>query len=245
MGGKMLKRCSKGFMLVLLAFCAAGAAHAQQMVVTTIAHDPFTEIAERVMQEAYRRLGLGLKVVAMPGMRAVQEANAGEFDGDLCRKEGLGASYPNLLAVPVVIAVAEVVAFGKDKNMRIDGWNSLRPYTIGYLRGIKVVEMSLPAGTRTEPVASYEQIFQKVQVGRTDLAVVARVSGMAALRSAGITDVYPLERPLVSVPLYHYLHVKHRHLLEPLTIALRQMEREGAIRAIQKQVEAEVRSEPK
>lgn len=229
------------FLATVLCLLCSGYAGAQQaMVVTTVAHEPIAAISERVMREAYRRLGRELTVVHLPGERALQAASAGEFDGDLGRLAGMDTLYPNLIRLDIGITYARFVAFGKDKTVHIDGWESLRPYSVGYLRGLKTVQTKLPADMRAEPVNTYEQLFEKLRLGRTDLVVASHFAGLSALRQIGAKNVYALEKPLEVVPLYHYLHVRHRPLVEPLTTILRQMEKEGALRDIQKQLEREI-----
>lgn len=221
-------------------------AHTQTIVVSTLAErSPVTETAEKVMSEAYRRIGMTMEVRPLPGERALRTANDGMVDGELYRGGDITQTFANLVKIPVVISTVDFVVFAKDKNLPVREWKDLAPLTVGYKRGIKAIETNLPAGTKAEPVDATEQAFKKLEVGRNDVVVAVRITGLVALNELGITNIAILERPLQSLQLFHYLHAKNQHLVEPLTMTLQQMEEEGFIENIKKEVEQATLSRPK
>ncbi|MDM4766200.1 transporter substrate-binding domain-containing protein [Pelomonas sp. SE-A7] len=201
---------------------------------TLLEQDPATTVAERVMREAYRRLGLELQVQAMPGERSLISANSGETDAELYRRAGIDRLYPQLLQVPVPLLTYEIVVFTKSRPFAIEGWESLRPYRLGYVKGIKIVE-EMTAGMKQEPVATMQQAFVKLDLGRTDLVLANRASGLAALHGLPINGVRVLSPPLATFPVFHYLNKRHEALLPRLTATLREMERERFIRQVQEE----------
>lgn len=212
--------------------------HAQTMVVSTLENkDPITEMAEKVMIEAYRRLGMTMEVREFPGERALQTANEGKVDGELYRKGDIAETFTHLIKIPVVISSADFVVFVKDKSISAYDWNALLPYRVGYKRGVKSVEMNLVKGTKSEPVSSTDQAFKKLDVGRNDVVISPKITGLVLLSQLGITGVTLLDPPLLSIQLFHYLHEKHKGLVPKLTATLQQMEKEGVIQNIHKQVE--------
>jgi polar amino acid transport system substrate-binding protein len=56
------------------------------------------------------------------------------------------------------------------------------------------------------------------------------------MKVLGLTGIIVLEPPLRQGKMFHYLHVKNQHLVEPLTAALQEMEKEGVIQQIQQHV---------
>lgn len=223
-------------LLTLLSPRWVGAQAAVIRASTLLEPDPATTVAERVMREAYRRLGLGLEVLSLPGERSLLSANSGEHDAELYRKAGIEQAYPNLLMVPVPLQTYEIVAFSKAvAPFVLKGWESLRPYRLGYVKGIKIIE-ERTAGMQTETVATMLQAFTKLELGRTDLVLANRVSGLATLRAHRFPGVSALAPPLASFPVFHYLHRRHRELLGPLTAVLREMERERFISRVQDDV---------
>lgn len=202
---------------------------------TLVGNDPATAIAEQVMREAYRRLGLNLIVHKLPGERTLVQANDGKMDGELYRKLGMEREYPNLVIVPVPLQTYEIVIFTRGTTFVVSGWESLRPYTLGFVRGIKIVQENTQ-GMRIEAVPTMPLAFEKMMMGRTDLVLGNRLSGMAAIKAMNLEGVTVLEPPLASFPVYHYLHKRHEALVPDLTRVLRQMQTDKTIERIQKSV---------
>ncbi len=205
---------------------------------TLLEQDPATQVAERVLREAYRQLGRELQVLGMPGERSLISANTGETDGELYRRAGIEQLYPNLLRVPVALVQYEIVVFSRRWNFKVQGWESLRPYRLGFVKGIKIIEENTK-GMQLEPVATLQQAFVKMELDRSDLVLSNRLSGLASLRQHGIQGVIQLQPPLASFPVFHYLHRRHEALLAPLTQALRELERSGFIRRASEEVAAQ------
>ncbi|MES2129794.1 MAG: transporter substrate-binding domain-containing protein [Pseudomonadota bacterium] len=231
----MLRRSMIGLALLSLLPSLAAAADKEMNVSTLVGVgvDPATNVAEKVLAEAYRRLGYTLVVHKLPGERTLVYANEGKMDGELYRKLGMDQQYPNLIIVPVPLLTYEIVIFTHGTSFVVNGWESLRPYTIGLVRGIKIVQENTQ-GMRTEAVPTMKQAFEKMLMGRTDVVVGNRSSGMAVVKSLKLDDVHVLEPALASFPVYHYLNKKHAALVPELTRVLRQMQAEKTIEKIQK-----------
>ncbi|WP_373888482.1 ABC transporter substrate-binding protein [Massilia genomosp. 1] len=214
---------------------AAAAAETRDMHVSTlVGNDPSASIAELVMAEAYRRIGRVLVVHKLPGERTLMMANEGRMDGELYRKVGMEREYPNLMIVPVPLLTYEIVIFTRGTEFTVNGWESLRPFSIGYVRGIKIVKENT-AGMKTEAVPTMEQAFQKLSMGRTDVVVGNRLSGLAAAETLKIDDVRALSPALASFPVYHYVNKHHAALVPALAAALQAMKADKTIEKLQKQ----------
>ena len=162
---------------------AEGVASDAGIRISTLAleSDPTSQLVAKVMLEAYRRLGMEIDIVSMPGERTLVSANAGETDGELYRRAGIEKSYPNLVMVPVPVASYEVVAFvPRHSVVAVSGWASLRALRIGFVKGIKVIEENT-LGMQVLSVASLQQAFAMLDKGRIDVVLSNRISGLAAL----------------------------------------------------------------
>lgn len=131
------------------------------------------------------------------------------------------------------------MVFTKGKAFRVEGWQSLLPYKVGYIRGVKTAEFNVVPGTKTVPVRNALELFRLLQTGITDVAIETRSSGVYAMQQLGLKGVNILEPPLTTIKSYHYLHVKNQYLVGPLTTVLQRMENEGVIRNIQLQFDQE------
>lgn len=206
---------------------------------TLIEKDPATKIAERIMEIAYRRLGMSMNVHYLPGERSLRSANNGEMDAELYRKLGMDRDYPNLVIVPVPLMTYEIVIFTNGTNFVVNGWESLRPYTIGFVKGIKIIEQNT-IGMKLESAPTVRQAFQKMLLGRSDIVVSNRISGQAVLDEIKQTDITVLTPPLATFPVFHYLNKKHAALVPALTEVLQKMQKDKTIEGIQNAVLAEM-----
>ncbi len=233
----------KKFLTVVLALgislAVISTSYAQTIVLSTI-EGSATPIAEKVMIEAYKRIGKTIEIKKFPAERSLQVANSGEVDGDLYRKKDINRTYPNLIVVPVPIVSVDIMVFAKGKKLAVKGWKSLLPYKVGYRIGIKVIENNLVKGTKAEAEPTLDQLFKKLEGGRHDVAVETKLSGLETISKLGLKDIIMLEPPLIKSPLFHCLNVKNKNLVGPLTAALKQMEKEGIIQDIQKRAEQQI-----
>ncbi|PXX45436.1 substrate-binding periplasmic protein [Undibacterium pigrum] len=205
---------------------------------TLIEKDPATSIAEKIMETAYRKLGINFNVHYLPGERSLRSSNNGEMDAELYRKLGMERDYPNLIIVPVPLMTYEIVIFTYGTNFVVTGWESLRPYTIGFVKGIKIIEQNT-LGMKLESAPTVRQAFQKMLLGRSDVVVANRISGQAALNELKQTDIGILMPPLATFPVFHYVNKKHEALVPALTAVLQKMQKDKVIENIQTSVMAE------
>jgi polar amino acid transport system substrate-binding protein len=205
---------------------------------TLFESDPATEVATRILTEAYAALGITLVVEAMPGERSLVSANTGATDGELYRKVNMDKLYPNLRMVPVPLMRYEIAAFCRCAPFAVNGWDSLKPYRIGFVKGIKIIEQNT-VGMQIESVGTLKQAFGKLELDRTDIVLSNRATGIAMLRSLGLNDVILLHPSLASFPVYHYVSRNHEELVPRLTEVLRQMTKSGRLEHIQREILSE------
>jgi polar amino acid transport system substrate-binding protein len=187
-------------------------------------------LSEKVLEHAYKRLNIKMSIVYLPAARTLWSANNGSVDGEVSRLAGLEKIYPNLLMVKMPITVISPCVYTKEgTSFTVNGWQSLKPYRIAYLRGVKFVENNLQ-GLSAEGVSTLEQAFMMLEHNRVDV-VIADVN-----QSINILPKYPdikmLSPAVDSFPVYHYLHKKHTDLVPKLEAVLQQMTDDKTIERI-------------
>lgn len=231
--------------VILWIFVAINSVHAQETLrFSTIAQNQSVELAKRVIREAYRSIGIDVEIQEFPMERALLKANEGSVDGELARVAGLDKTYPNLIMVPAPLATVTGSAFAKKSTFTLTGWNSLAPYNIGIVIGEKFVELGTQGMKRTA-VANKEQLFYMLDAGRVDFVVTETTDGLAVVRKTGIKGIHVLDPPLMTTPVFHYLHKKHQALVPKITVSLEQMKESGRLRALLEQFLAELKGEKK
>ena len=185
-----------------------------------------------ISQEAFRRLGLEIKLVSLPSERSLLAANQAEVDGEGLRVAGLDEQYANLVRVPERYVSISFVAFGKEGKQgqpAMDkGWDSLTPHRVAFINGWKMFEANATGARIVNKVDKPEQLFQMLASDRIDLALYTRADGVALVRRMGLGGIAPLAPVLKDVDLFLYLHKKHEALVPRLTQALRQMKADGS-----------------
>ncbi len=215
----------------------------QLLQLSKIEGSVLSKISEQVLVEAYQKLDMKIEFVSFPAKRGLMISNEGAVDGEVHRIKKVDYKYPNLIRVPTAINLAEVVVFTIENPFKVDGWQSLKPYKIGILRGIVVVEQ----GTRemdVEAFNSYDQVLMMLNFKRIDVGVLTRIGGLYYLSSLEFKDIEMLEPPILQHGLYHYLHVKHEALVPRINGVLKKMQASGRINEIRELYIQSLQSSP-
>ncbi len=220
-------------LLVLGALSAAAPAAAQPITVSTNNTPLDRKVLQHISQEAFRRVGADFKLVSLPSERSLVAANAGEVDGEGLRVAGLNEQYPNLLRVPERYVNISFVAFARDATIALDrGWDSLKPYRVGFITGWKMFEANAGGARIVQKVDTAEQLFQMLDQGRIDIALYTRADGVALARRMALPAIAPLAPTLRDVDLFLYLNKRHEATVPRLAQALREMKADGTYNRI-------------
>lgn len=222
--------------LLLLLLLPAPLAAQQPLVICTTLAPPLstpeqTGMLDAIVLEAFRRAGSAATLAVTPSERGLLNANSGAADGDINRIAGLSKSYPNLVQVPESNMRYEFMAFTKRPDLRIRGWESLKPLRVGYIIGWKIFEEHVQASSVTR-VATAEQLFSLLASGRVDVALCDRWGGAHSLRAFKVAGAAAQEPPLATRDMHLYLNVRHAELAPRLAAALRAMKADGSHAAI-------------
>ncbi|WP_096703113.1 hypothetical protein [Magnetospirillum sp. 15-1] len=217
--------------LVVLAWLATGRAGAAELhMISQIQGDHLSVRGFEVVREAYRRIGLQAVADIRPNERAIVSADSGDTDGDTMRMAGLEVRYPNLVRVPEPVLTFDTIAFTAGPKFKVSGWESLRPYNICVVRGFKIGERGTEGMSR-EVVSTNEASLRMVKAGHCQVAVLGEALWLL-IDELKLGPLRALDEPVEVTPLYHYVNVRHAHLVPRLAEALRAMRKEGVIDSI-------------
>ena len=232
--GKFMQRSLS--LLVLLMLCNSSQAQEEPTLVlndtnaapfTTAAEDGFLDI---IVGEAFHRAGLRLKLVRLPPERGLLNANDGLEDGDLTRIAGLEKKYPNLMRVPEKLMDWHFVAFARQQDIKHASWESVAQYSVGHIRGWKIIEQHLKQYPPKTPISIVEdeaQLFTMLDKGRIDIALYERWLGLALIQRLGIKNIHIVEPTLDEREMYIYLNKRHADKIPAIAAALRAIKAEG------------------
>jgi ABC-type amino acid transport substrate-binding protein len=229
---------------------AAGAASAQTVLrISRLDNVPDQFLGGEMLVEVYKRLGIVVQFVDLPAKRSLLESSEGRVDGEVQRILAVQDQYPTLVAVQPSFNFIEPAAFvrsGASTTLRVDGWPSLAPHSIGIVRGVGSSERGTKGMRAVEAVTTMENLMQSLEAGRFDVAVNDRFSGLLVLRRLGLDGkVQPVDPPLEHIPLYHFLHERHRELVPKVGQVIRDMQARGELDKLRRQVMEKMLAEAK
>ncbi len=189
-------------------------------------------INAKILQEAHANIGIPLNVEFYPALRALEQANSGETDGEVSRIGKINELYPNLVRVEPSYIEMVCSVFSKNEEFEVTGWDSLEPYSIGIFRG-HLYSKNGTEGMKVEEIETNEQIIQMLNFERIDVAVLIEVEGLNAMKVTNLANnIILLQPPILKIPLYLFLHKKNAYLIPQISAALVDMIESGRIQEI-------------
>jgi len=189
------------------------------------------DIIKAVNYEIFDRLGQKVIIKEdVPSKRSLMQVNHGQSDADGLRIVGLEKIYQNLVRVSEPYMNVQFVGFSKNKNIQLDGWESLKHHKIGYINGWMMVEKNIQNINFSKDymaVTKANQLFLMLDLDRIDIAIYQKMDGFISLKELGLTDIHLLEKPLVTIPLYLYVNKKHIQLVPQIANALKAIKKDG------------------
>jgi len=196
---------------------------------------PFTSPQKKggfdiLYQRLAERLGIAIEIQLLPAERALLNANAGIDDGDVCRVPGIANKYPDLIQVPEAIMPIKLIVFSKNFNLKVNGFDSLRPYRVGILIGRKLLEEKVNGVTSLTKFPTDQEIIDALENNQIDLGIIEKSQGMHLIQSHA--DIRALQPALFQDNCYLYLNRKHRQLIPKISAELKRMKQDGSLKKI-------------
>lgn len=186
-----------------------------------------TGFHDKIIHEAFARIGIDMEVIHLPAERALINANMGVEEGVYVRIAGMEKLYPNLIRVPEKITDYEFVAFSKKVNTATNRWEDLKPYDVGIITGWKILEKNIQNTKTLLKVDNPEILFDILDKERVDIIVYNRYDGYGVIKKLNLQGIKVLAPPLTVREMFLYLHVKHKELAPKMATALRSIKTDG------------------
>lgn len=190
---------------------------------------PDHRLLMRIVSEAYDRLQIPIEFIEFPGKRSLYEANAGYVDADLSRIKDVEKEFTSLRRVPTSIFWFEATAFSKNKELKINGWESLRDLRIGIMRGMVYAEKGVKGLPRVTIVDKPGHLFKMLESDRIDVAIFSDINGLALIKELRLSSIQALKPPLERIEAFHYVHKKHAALVPKLDAIFQEMKTSGQL----------------
>lgn len=150
---------------------------------------------DRILTEAFRRIGFKVEIVYTPTAQSLPDVNAGIMDGEIKRIAGMEIQFPNLRRISEPDMSMDFVAFSS-RPMAIAGWSSLRGLDVALydrLTGYAVLkDLGYASITHAEPPPAKRDMF--LYVRKKHEALMQRIAGsLRAMEPDGSYDAVKAE----------------------------------------------------
>lgn len=221
---------------VVFAWCAAASAQTT-LRIARIENIPDQFVGGEILKVVYSRLNIQLELVDLPAKRAIIDSSEGKLDGEVHRNIRVQEQYPTLIPVRPAINYIEPSVFSKKEHFEVNGWESIKEYNIGIVRGVGTSEDGTKGMAKVHLATTLEQLMTILAGDRIDVAVSDAFSGLAALKKLKLdADVHLLTPPLQKIEIYHYLHEKHRDLIPQVEKVIQEMQTSGELEQLRAQI---------
>lgn len=193
------------------------------------------KIAQAMANDLSRRLQVNLTVVNLPGQRSIEYLKSGKIDGDWSRVDGFSKVVPGLIKVSEPMATHPFLAYSLKHNLKINGWKSLKPLRVVYLRGWKIIERELSGfHDYLHPVDDASIALSLLTANRADVFIHVPyvIEPLLKTKEFKYSGIQALRPPLDYQNVHTYLLEKHQDLAERMARALKKMKRDGSYDAL-------------
>lgn len=191
------------------------------------------EIGRIILPQVYKKLGIAITITPLPGKRAQFQATSGQSDGEIMRIYSYGKENPTTYRVPTPYYRLETMVFiKKNSPIKIKRKEDLSHYSIVKVRGVKHTNNITTGLSNIADVNSTEQAMRLVDEGLVDIALTNTIDGLMALKKLGIDNVVPIDQPLATLDLFHYIHDDHKELIPLVDSMIKEMIANGEMALI-------------
>ncbi len=228
-------------LLVVFFFFFCSTTYSQESLrFVRIINTPDQMVGAEILKLAYKRLGIPIVIVEMPGKRALVESSEGRIDGEVHRIFRVGKDYPTLIRVPTPINYIEPTAFAKRMKFSVSGCADLKEHRIGIVRGVKHAEDCTQGMKNVHIVNNSRLLMQILHRERVDIVITARINGLLQIKELNLDSIHALSPPLSREPVYHYLHEKHEALVPKINRVFKEMQENGTLERLRERLIGEL-----
>lgn len=207
-------------------------AYAGQKLSFGFINAPLSSSSLEVLKAAYAKLDIEVEGVTLPAARALAQSDAGLTDGEVHRIKDIENKHPNLIRIDVPINAVEGIALSCGSQINDMSREALSKLRIGIKVGNIYAENWVKGFPRVTRLPDEKKLLELLMAGRLDVFIVDRPWGISQSRMKGQECLRINEPPIVTIPLYHYLHIKNVELVPRITSILRTMKTSGEMQTI-------------
>lgn len=192
---------------------------------------PLSDIAESVVKEAFKRIGLKCEFKRFPPSRSMVLANEGRIDGELMRIADAAKVNTDMVAVPTPVVWADLATYSMDEKLANLPRDELRRRKVGLTRTILILAKYSQGMNVTETI-DVRTALKMLANGRFEVAILVYLAAEPEIARQGSHKFYRGLHAWAVEPLYFHLHKKHAALVPSINAALQGMQKESLVKKI-------------
>ncbi|WED20534.1 transporter substrate-binding domain-containing protein [Vibrio sp. JC009] len=186
-----------------------------------------------MVEEIYRKAGVGISVKALPARRATFEAKEGVRDGEIMRILTNHGAESQLYRIPYSLGDVKTQVYVQELNSQLPIKN-LSLYSVAVVRGIRHANTYVKDFPHVIQVDDVAMAIRLLSMGRVDAVVISQLNGEYEIRAQKVKDIVPLSDPVIVQGLYHYINRQHPDVIEKIESTLKSMHESGELKALWK-----------
>ncbi|EWH09170.1 hypothetical protein DS2_13894 [Catenovulum agarivorans DS-2] len=183
------------------------------------------------LKAAFAKMGIRFQAINAPGERSLVLSNTGGVDGEITRAHNFHEvthhKYNNLIRIEYQMATTWLSLFSGQPNIKIEKLEDLADYKVSYFRGRKLFTAMLSNYVPERNIHKVEndlQGFKMLALNRVDLVMTSDAEGEVLINSSENLSHIVEVKKIIQIPIYSFIHNKHRHLLPQLVSNLKETE---------------------
>lgn len=214
--------------MILFCFCTPCNAH--KLKFSCINGLVEQKIGCYVLPYVYKRIGMDIEILPMPGKRAQRSVETGLVHGEVMRIYSYGGEVPGVIRVePAYFYLDTTPYVRKGSGIKINSVDELRKYKVAKVRGVKHTANITAGMESVYDLDSPEQVIKYLEYGRADVALANSLNWKYLLAKTGCDNIVPAGPSLRRLPLYHYVSIRHSGLADKVGKMFTTMKENGEL----------------
>lgn len=233
---------SRALLILLAGLFCNGAKASEIELASMYSFEANAQLVQMLMQEVYKRAGVGVKFVMLPSARATQESTQGRLDGEVARICSYAEAHSELVAVQTPLRTLTIAAYSnRNRPLDISGPEQLEGLKVGIVRGRRFSAELASRARAVYEVDSPKVLFDMLSRDRMDVAVVEALSGRILTPNPAYKDV-SFAGVLGKTNQCHILNRRHAELAKTLDGIIKSMKETGELASLEQKYSKQILS---
>jgi len=190
--------------------------------------DTVYNFAQKLVNEISKISDLDIRLMVIPAKRATQMLRNNTLQAEFYRIESYAQQVPNSIKIAASESLVPIFAYSASVNFKVNGWQSLKPFSMINVRGWIYPKKNLPE-KEFIIVNSTLDAFAMLEAKRADIFVNNPISSASILQSSAFKDtqIRRLSPKLDHIKFFTFFSGKYPKMAESYNSAIKEIKSNG------------------